>query len=428
LSNLNIDSKSELHLIKDGLEAIKDALRDVPTSEDLEGVRSDVTQRTAALTEVETKVREIESRVDFLDKNGTRGQKEYTLFDNPREKALRSFGGVFTVARHASQGRDLPEGFARAQSEGTDTAGGVFVPDEILNDALRIVRERSIARNLLRVIPMASDEMRVPTVVSGPTAEFLGEGAVPGQDADVTFASTANSKMNVETLVLWGVISRELADAALTAMEPVLGEIYAEAIGKKENEAAFVHDSANAGEVFDSADKVVTGGNTVQFAAGKTSFSDITYADLNSVLYKIDSDLLGSPDLAFVCNAQAFQPVTGLLDGNNRPLFATGFDQGISGGAFGGVGFGAPQTLSQARLLGLPVYFTSVMPTDAANKTQFLVGAWQKGLFGDRRQLVIEVDDSVLRKTRQRAILVSERFSVFYPQAAAFAKIKTAAA
>src|SRR5690606_120617 len=64
----------------------------------------------------------------------------------------------------------------RAQSEGTNTAGGFLVPEEMSQAIIDLRESYGVFRQNCRVIPMGSENITVPRRAGGLTAYFAGEG------------------------------------------------------------------------------------------------------------------------------------------------------------------------------------------------------------------------------------------------------------
>lgn len=423
---LNIDSNSELHKIREALELVIDGheqfKRDLPnlvTNESL-------AKFTPQVENMGRKLDEIEKRIDWLDKNQPRGGKTYTAdpfgdFESAREGRLRSMGKWFSVAAAVEEGaRSLPDGFEyRAQVAGTDTAGGVYAPIETINDTIRIIKEQSIARQRCRYI-MAPDQRQVeiPTVVSGLTAEFPGENTAPS-GSDVVYASKANSRLTLDECVVYTSVSQQLRGTALSSFEPVLAELFAEAIAAKENSCLFSSTSPFTGIIQTSGIGVWNeGGSTT---SGKTHYSAVTFADLVNTLNQVASNCRGNAE--WVMHPDIFIYPMLLTDTAGNPIYGTNYADG-----FFNHPVPAPITSAPARLLGKPCWFSEQMPnTNAVSKYFAVVGDMKKAVFVDGMNMGLRFDDSVLFKERMRAIMFFEMFATKVMIASAFAGLRTAA-
>lgn len=423
---LNIDSNSELHKIRTALELViaghnefKRELPNLVTTESL-------AKFTPQIDNMGRKLDEIEARVKWLDEHQPRGGKTYTAdpfgdFESKREARLRSMGKWFSVAAAVEEGaRSLPDGFEyRAATAGTDTAGGVYAPIETINDTIRIIKEQSIARQRARYILAPNQrQVEIPTVVSGLTAEFPGEGSAPS-GSDVVYASKANSRLTLDECVVYTSVSQQLRGTALEAFEPVLAELFAEAIAAKENAALFSMSSPFTGIVQTSGiGNWNLGGSTT---SGKTHYSAVTFADLVNTLNQVASNCRGNAE--WVMHPDIFIYPMLLTDTQGNPIYGTNYADG-----FFNHPVPSPVTNAPARLLGKPCWFTEQMPnTNAVSKIFAIVGDMKKAVFVDGLNMGLRFDDSVLFKERMRAIMFFEMFATKVMVASAFAGAKVAA-
>ena len=363
-------------------------------------------------------IERLSERCDALDKALPRGEKVFrsdVSQASNRDAALHAFGKCFTASRRAAAGRVL-EGFARAQTEGTETAGGILVPDEVYPGVVRIIEEKSIIRQIAQIVPMGRDKMDVPTRSSGPAVYWPSEGAAPTESA-VAFAS--GTTLDSKTLAAYDAVSRELDEDSLVALEPFLAEMFAEAIAREENAVAFTGNGTPFTGVSDAS-----GIASVVLASGTPSAADLTFAKLVQAKFAVDSNVIANG--CWIFNAATFQNVVALKDDSNRPIFGTNFNVGYGALAAGQPALGAPGVL-----LGSPVYFSSTLPsnpTDSASALVALYGAFRPGFcFGDRKQMTIETSNDVLFTSRKKAIMVHERVALLVAISSCFSKIVTAA-
>jgi|DEB0MinimDraft_6_1074348.scaffolds.fasta_scaffold22514_2 HK97 family phage major capsid protein len=361
-----------------------------------------------AQDEIHQRLKEINDRCDALDKILPQGDKDYTpAGTTDRQKAIRNYGGAFTQAWRKNQGLPLDDAYQRvSQNEGVESQGGVLVPDEVLPDVIRIIEEKSIARQICRVIPMARDKMDIPTRSAGPaTAWFTEDSAITEDVSVVTFGTP---QLDSETLVCLDSISKDLNADSIIALEPVLAELFAEAMAREENAQCFSATTPFTGAVQDAS---------FSTTIAATHYSAVTFDELIELKFKVDSNVIGMGTWVF--HPTVFQYIVALKDSNNHPIYASNWSSGMGDWAMPNV----PQALPGS-LLGSPVYLSTTMPSTNATGLKFGVyGDFSKRVFGDRQQFKVEVDDSVYFAKRKRAILASERFAQVTALADAFATI-----
>lgn len=423
---LNVDKNSELYKIREALELVIDGHNEFKRELPNLVTNESLAKFTPQVENMGRKLDEIEARVKWLDEHQPRGGKTYTAdpfgdFESAREGRLRSMGKWFSVAAAVEEGaRNLPDGFEfRAQTAGTDTAGGVYAPIETINDTIRIIKEQSIARQRARYISAPNvRQVEIPTVVTGLNAEFPGEGTAPtGQDA--VYLSKANSRLTLEECVVYTAVSQQLRGTALESFEPVLAELFAEAIAAKENAALFSMSSPFTGIVQTANIGIRNlGGSTT---SGKTHFSTVTFADLVNGLNAVDSNCRGNAE--WVMHPDIFIHPMLLTDNQGNPIYGTNYADG-----FFNHPVPSPITNAPARLLGKPCWFTEQMPnTNAVSRIFAIVGDMKKAVFVDGMNMGLRFDDSVLFKERLRAIMFFEMFASKVMVASAFAGLRTAA-
>ena len=363
---------NELHNVKDGIEAIK---------EGLEG-------RNA-------KIEQIEARIDAIDAATTRGAadlKKYSTGNQSKDDGARALGSAVAQAFRKFQGGEISRDF-----DETNTA--IVVPTPTFPGITRLLEERSLPRQIARVIPMTSQTLVVPTVTSIVSGEWVDQGASVTSDSTTAFGSKASGTVTAESVAVLGKISKELDEDAIVAMSTVLGEIYADALANAENEAFLTHDGTS-GEPFDGLfEDSNVGVSTIDEAAGATADTMaevLTYSNLVTLLSELP--IMHQARASFIMSPSVWAQVLKLVDGDSRPLInANGFANGAG-----------------LQLLGRPVYLCDAAPafnaTTAADQKFILCGDYATAcVMGDRSSVEVEVSDAPFFQTRERALLVSER-------------------
>ncbi len=425
MANINPDKGNTLHRAMDALEQIKERIesQEAKAGESVEAVR-------AQNEELRGIVAGLQERCDALDKALPTGEKVFrSAVSGPttRDERLRAFGEVITASRRKFRGLPVDAKFQRAQTEGTDTAGGVLVPTETYAGVMQLIQEKSVIRNLANVIPMTRDQMVVPTRASGPSVQWINEGGSALTDQSVVFASDANSLLTSKTLTVLDKVSRELDEDALIALEPFLADVFAQAIGAEENRVAFRGDVTTDGDPFDGVAAAVSDASGIEVDGASVS-AVVTFDNLLSVKYQVDANTNGA-DSAWVFHPSIFQTVVGLKDDNSRPLFLTKYSDG-------GLLDPSANALvpSPGTLFGSPVYLSSQLPTQAqadastgsgASKCMGDYGAFRSGFaMGDRRSMTVETNDSVFFNQHAKAILASERVAMRVVLTGAFGTLR----
>tara|TARA_Y100001973_G_scaffold34499_1_gene51922 strand:- start:4299 stop:5513 length:1215 start_codon:yes stop_codon:yes gene_type:complete len=398
-NEIHIPEKGNLYRIKETIDAIK---------HDIDANKEERSAFTSKVDEMQDALTKIEERCNALDAALPQGEKVFVPEgDNSRKAAVGLFGRAFSAARRAARGEEIPDPFQRAGGQTTSPAsdGGVLVPTEVHDQVVRIIEEKSFARQICRVIPMSSDKMNIGTIATGPAIEWPDEGAAATADnSEVVFG---DPQLDSSTLVALDSVSRELSEDSLVAIEPFLAELFSERIAKEENKQVFSSTTPFSGVV-------QSAGYSTTIAGGH--YSTVTFDELVATKFAVDANVIGSG--TWVMHPSVYQYLVTLKDGNNRPIYATNWG---GAGIQNDLGSGAAGTT--AMLLGSPVVLTTTMESTNASGMCFLAyGDFSYYGFGDRRALSVEFDDSVYFTSRKRAILVSERIACKTLVANAFAK------
>jgi len=365
-------------------------------------------------------VEKLQSRCDELDAKLPKGSKIYQAETPTRDQAFRQFGSCFTAAWRLAKYGELEDGFERAggapgQKTDATSSGGVLVPTITHDSITRIIGEASIIRRIAQIIPMSSNNMTMPTKSSGPTVSWIG---TEGTAASKTSVVLDNPQLSTKTLMVLDEITSELDEDSIVALEPFFAAVFSEAVAQEENQQAFSSSTPFTGVVQTSG----VGDNAFTTPGG---FSNVTYDDLLTLQYSVDSKLVHKG--VFVMSAAAFKEIVGLTDSNGRPLFATNWQN-----------FGVPtspqdqQTARATVLLGRPCYITDTMPTTGgslgSNTQAFAIyGDFSKFAFGDRKMMTIDYSDQVYFEEGNLALRVRERIATKVLIASAFGRLMSEA-
>jgi len=266
-----------------------------------------------------------------------------------------SNGGVDGLDNEVRQ--VLRQGEARAQTAGTNSAGGFTVPTELAT---------FIEKSMIASGPMYGDQyfttinttagntFNIPTVDDTTvTAEAHTEGTQPTDDGgkDATFAQkTLNAYAFNSEWVRW---SAELNMDSVLNMESLLGELLGERLGRIANS------KLTTGSGSSDVEGIVTNS-----AAGVTAAATgaITADEIIDLIHSVDPAYRASPNSAIMMNDSTLAAVRKLKDGNGNYLWQMGNYQA-----------GVPQTL-----LGYNVVVNQDMDSLAAAKKVMLFGDMSK--------------------------------------------------
>ena len=251
----------------------------------------------------------------------------------------------------------LRKGEARAQTAGTNSAGGFTVPTELAT---------FIEKSMIASGPMYGDQyfttinttsgaaFNIPTVDDTTvTAEAHTEGTQPTDDGgkDATFGQkTLNAFAFNSEWVRW---SAELNMDSVLNMESLLGELIGERLGRIANS------KLTTGSGSSDVEGIVTNS-----AAGVTAAATgaVTADEIIDLIHSVDPAYRASPNSAIMMNDSTLAAVRKLKDGNGNYLWQMGNYQA-----------GVPQTL-----LGYNVVVNQDMDSLAAAKKVMLFGDMSK--------------------------------------------------
>ena len=385
----------------DVLEAIKSRNDEITTTdaevkrltdlEEMKGKAASFTHQVSTDTKSETAKPKVEY-VRYSTVKNFKGQ-------NADEKAYR-FGKWFSAS---VVGDERSKQFCRdngieikAQSEGTNTAGGYLVPVEFSNDIIDLREQYGVFRRNTRVVPMMSDTKLVPRRSSGLTVYYPGEGGT------ITESNKAWDQVSLvaKKYACLTLYSSELNEDAMISMgDDLAGEIgYAFALAEDQN--AFNGDgtSTYAGttgirqritDVFSTTD------GKGQMVADGNAYSEILLSDFHGTVGKLP--LYARAGAKWYCSSLFHETVMGKLQtaagGNVVIDLANG---------------------STPRFLGYPVELTQVMPVAAANsQVACIFGNLRLGsMLGDRRQLTLALSSDYKFAEDQLAIRGTQRVDI----------------
>jgi HK97 family phage major capsid protein len=290
---------------------------------------------------------------------------------NRREDTLeRAFNHYLRTGR---ENQDITE--LRAQSVGTDSAGGYLVPD-VMRDKIveRLKAFGGLAGAVEEITTSGGELLRWPTLDDTANAGVIAaEGTAPASGgADLVFgektlgafkyvapgASNLPLRVSVELLQdshfdIQGLVTRKLGEriARAQAVHWVTGNGTTEPFGI---------DTGTSGTAFTSA--------------------GITYAELVAAVHEIDPAYRANASWSF--NDATMAKIESIVDTTGRPILNTSTD-GIATGP------------SNARLLGYPVVIDQAFPTYTDGGTN----KW--GVFGDLRAAY------VIRRVKDLTLIVN---------------------
>lgn len=287
----------------------------------------------------------------------------------------------------------------KTMTEGTDSAGGFLVPEEVMAEVDRIADDFGLIRKLSRVIPMGRDILNMPTLGTKPTVYWPGEGNAGTSSQPVL----KNVKLEAKTAVGITPVSNELMEDANMDVVNMLIELFAEQLAGEEDNQGFNGVGAPFTGILNNSDT-----NTVT-AAAATTIAALTLDDL------VDGNNLPSTVLSgavWVFHRNVWAGIKKNKQ-NSQSLIAFNTTDSITMKTDGG------NLIPAGFLLGYPVYLSDKMPASPATGEAYgIFGNFKKFYFGNRKQVGVAVSDSAtigsdnMFENNSQAIRVTERVAL----------------
>lgn len=364
-----------------------------------------------------TLARSSNAGVDLEDANGRKkiiipatakiGGLQFIKGDDADHRAFKAgnffLASLFGNAKAAEWCRENGVVVQRAMSEGVNSAGGVFVPEEMQNEIIILRNAYGLARRKLKTLPMGRDTITTPKLVSGLTMYYVGEGVAPTASQPVLTNVRLTAKKG-SVLTVW---SSELdEDAVVNIGDLLTGEI-AYAFAKGEDDALFQGDATATYGGITGLRKIFNDGvaslaGSVDAASGHDTMAEIDATDLASVQGKLPQYVYDRGNPEWYCS---------------QTMWGNVFERLI--GASGGVTKDQASGRTIREYNGYPVNITASMlapaapSTDASDVAMILFGDLNmSATMGDRRGMTVTRSTEYKFAEDQIAIKGTERFDI----------------
>ncbi len=336
-----------------------------------------------------------------------RGQVRAFKGPDAAKKALR-FGKWALAMLGNEKAQNWCEGeglvWKSGQMEGTNTLGGVLVPEEIDNDLIDLRLEYGVFRRNSRMRTMRSETLSVPRRTSGLSANFVGE-AIAGASSNKTWN---NITLTARKLMVLARISSEVNEDAVISLGDDLAAEIVYAFSYKEDLCGFLGDGTSTyggivgavtalGNIWTSTSTSSAG----MVIASGNAFSEVVLADLHGMVGR--------------CPTFARRGAKWFASPNFVDSVLVRVALAVGGATMNDVVRGDTPSF-----LGYPVERCEVLPTtDVNSQVACLFGDLSQATsFGDRRQTTIlisptgTVDGSDVFASDQLAVRGTERFDI----------------
>ena len=287
----------------------------------------------------------------------------------------------------------------RALSGGINTKGGALVMDEFTAAVIRNVEDYGVARQNMRVVPMGSDVVHEPRRTGGLTVYYPGEGGTI-TTSDAAYDTVTLTAKTPSTLT---AVSIELSeDAVISVIDELTTEV-AQAFALDEDNSAFIGDGTSTyGGSNGAAVKINDGNHAASIytaASGNTGFSTLDLADFEGLVGQTPNYVIrGGNARWYISQVGFYASMVRLAD------------------ASGGTTKGEIEGQSRLQVLGFPVEIVQVLNSTVGadvSKIKCLFGDLRRSsMFGDRRLITVETDNSVYFASAQMAVRGTQRYDV----------------
>ncbi|MDH6108865.1 HK97 family phage major capsid protein [Kitasatospora sp. MAP12-15] len=348
---------------------------------------------SARFDEIETEVREIDSRATELDaqiraddaaaemtrryapsvkvtsepeiyRSGPRGRSYFRDLHLARNKADRD-----AIDRLSRNDRGRAADLEKRAISTANGAGGEFVPPEWLEDAfIRFARPGRITANLVpnMDLPAGTDSINIPKVQTGTATAQQTTQNTAVQQTDLTTASVSSG---VTTIAGGQTVSLQLIEQSPLNVDDLVLQDLAADYAVKLNTMVLSGTGSNGQPtgIF-----TLVGTNTVAFTSATPTLGAL-YSKLAGAIQLVHTKRFLPPD-TIVMHPVRWAWIVAQLDGQNRPLVVPS-----AGGPMNAMG-NADGVVSQGfvgSIMGLPVYVDATIPTNGGagtNQDVILVG------------------------------------------------------
>lgn len=219
----------------------------------------------------------------------------------------------------------------RTQVTSTGAAGGYTVPTELSNEIIKSMKAWGpmYDEDICTVMnTTAGNPIDIPTIddTSVPVAKHTEGGAVTDDGgSDATFGKKTLNAYAYDTE--WVKFSWELTQDSIFNLEPLLGGLLGQRLGRRANTELTVGDGA------DDPNGIVTASSLGVTAAATAA---ITYDEIINLVHSVDPAYRGSPKVRFMFNDNTLSALRKLKDAENRYIWTAGDVQnGVPGTILG---------------------------------------------------------------------------------------------
>lgn len=283
----------------------------------------------------------------------------------------------------------------QAVMNGTDNSkGGIFVPEEFINQIIDLRERRGVFRENCKVVPMSSDSLQQPVRLTGLTAYWTADGVAVSTQGDKTWSTVG---LSAKELVAETRYTNTLGEDAIISVAEDIAQEMAYAFALAEDEAGFNGDATSTYGGITGLKNVLGSASVITAATSHDSVEELTIADWISVRAKLPMYPGITPK--WYCHKAIHEVSMAAL------AYAAGGNtvQQISGGV--GLSFlGDPVVLVQN--------MNSTLGTSASTIKAYYGDLMMAAMLGDRRSFSVRSSDQVYFRERQTLIQATSRLDI----------------
>lgn len=300
----------------------------------------------------------------------------------------------------------------KAMTEGTGSAGGYLVPDQVSGELLALRQQDAVLRGLFSSLDVTTDSLRIASVTGGLTAGWVDELATK-PSADMTFDEISASVFTAAGLA---IVSNQLLADATRSVDGLINSDLAKRL-KNLEEVAFLNGSGTG-----QPRGILNTSGVQTESLTVTTIPELLDAIVNAI-DKIHTNFLGAPN-AIVMHPRTWARIVKARESTAPSTYLVG----AGGSAWGRrandslPGYGAGQT-PRGDLFGLPVYTTANVPTNLGgtdDESRIIVGKFDEALILDRQGITLDRSEHVYFTSNQTVFRAEERLGFTagrYPKA-----------
>ena len=310
-------------------------------------------------------------------------QQSFVKSNFKTEAKKDSFGDFLVKTRNKD--KELMDYTRKGLAEGTGVDGGFLVPEEFMNEILRVQLEESVVRKSgARIIPMAYNIMKIPAINIASNASgsiFGGVTAYWTGESETKVASAPKFKqVTLEAKKLIGYVesSDELVNDSIVSMGGLLQDLFAQTIAFEEDFAFLTGDGIGKPLGITKAPATIS--------VTRTTASMVGTVDLVAMLARFLRKG-GSP--VWIINQSVLSEIYKLKDENSNYILLPGFNNNISGAL--------PTTI-----YGIPVVVSEKLPA-LGTSGDIVLADMRYYLIGDRQKLTVDESIHVKFQTDEKS-------------------------